>query len=170
MVIGLRIGAANRKLTTSAGFNPRASKLRATGTLPHSQTGSASPASDNANRRQNGLCGKTLVSLAGGKKRRIKDEMIIPRMTKGKASMTMLSVIVRKSCNIVAVSLNQMSDLSLISHSPSWGLYKYITIINTGAIIQPARILAASINLFISNFLTRFFAILINYSSKLVLY
>lgn len=170
MVIGLRIGAANRKLTTSAGFNPRASKLRATGTLPHSQTGSASPANDNANRRQNGLRGKILVSLAGGKKRRIKDEMIIPRMTKGKVSMTMLNVMVRKSCNIVVVSLNQMSDLSLISHSPSWGLYKYITTINTGAIIQPVSILAVLISLFMFKLLTRFFAILINYSSKLVLY
>lgn len=170
MVIGLRIGAANKKLTTSAGFKPRASRLRATGTLPHSQTGSASPASDNTNRRQNGLVGKTLVSLAGGRKRRIKEEMIIPRMIKGKASTTILRVIVRKSCNIVAVSLNQMSDLSLISHSPSWGLYKYITTINTGAIIQPVSIFTVLINLFMSKFLTRFFAILINYSSKLVLY
>ena len=87
--------------------------------LPHSQTGNAKPDIDNINRRKNGLFGKILASFAVDIKRRIKAEMIIPRMRKGRASIIILSVIVRKSCNIVAVSLNQTLDLSLISHNPN---------------------------------------------------
>lgn len=52
MVIGFMIGAAKRKLITSAGFNPFAIKLRAIGTLPHSHTGKISPIIESAIRRR----------------------------------------------------------------------------------------------------------------------
>ena len=52
MVIGFMIGAAKRKLITSAGFNPFVIKLRAIGTLPHSHTGKISPIIESAIRRR----------------------------------------------------------------------------------------------------------------------
>ena len=121
-MIGLRIGAANRKLTTSAGFRPRASKLRATGTLPHSQTGSASPAIDKTSRRNNAFFGKILTSFSGGKKQRIRAEMIVPKIRNGTASTMTLSVSVRKSCSDNAAWDNHLPASPLASHTLKWRL------------------------------------------------
>ena len=98
MVIGLRIGAARRKLMTSAGLRPCARRLRATGTLPHSQTGSAMPTSERRMRRMNVCLGRILSNRSGGRKRRMRAETMMPMIRNGVASTMTLQVSVRKSC------------------------------------------------------------------------
>lgn len=119
MVIGLRIGAANRKLITSAGLKPLASKLRATGTLPHSQTGRAMPEIEMRMRRMIGCFGKILSNRLGGKNRRISDEVMMPSIRKGVASTTTLRVSVRKSCSVVRSWLMSEEISLLNSHFPT---------------------------------------------------
>ena len=97
MVMGLRIGAANRKLMTSAGLRPCAIRLRATGTLPHSQTGKAIPSIDSTIRLRKAFFGSILSSLSDGKNFLISADTITPSIRNGVASTITLSVSVRKS-------------------------------------------------------------------------
>ena len=57
MVIGFRIGAANKKVMASGTATPRTTSPRANGTFPHSQTGSSTPSRDRAARRRIGVLG-----------------------------------------------------------------------------------------------------------------
>lgn len=99
MVIGFRIGAAKRKLITSAGLSPFAIKLRAIGTLPHSHTGKISPIIESAIRRRKVFFGNILKTSFDDKKYLINADMIIPKIKNGAASTITLSVSVMKSCN-----------------------------------------------------------------------
>lgn len=99
MVIGFMIGAAKRKLITSAGFSPFAIKLRAIGTLPHSHTGKNSPIIESAIRRRKVFFGNILKTSFDDKKYLISADMIIPKIKNGTASTITLSVSVMKSCN-----------------------------------------------------------------------
>ena len=93
------IGAAKRKLITSAGFSPFAIKLRAIGTLPHSHTGKISPIIESTIRRRKAFFGNILKTSFDDKKYLISADMIIPKIKNGTASTITLSVSVMKSCN-----------------------------------------------------------------------
>ena len=99
MVIGFKIGAAKRKLITSAGFSPFAIKLRAIGTFPHSHTGKISPIIESANRRSKVFFGNILKTSFDDKKYLISADIIIPKIKNGTASTITLNVSVIKSCN-----------------------------------------------------------------------
>ena len=96
-MIGLRIGAASKKVVDSATLKPVNTNPRATGMFPHSQTGMKEPSKEIERRLSRGRFGSSRTKRCVVAKRRIKTETKAPRITKGKASTRTLNVKVTKS-------------------------------------------------------------------------
>jgi hypothetical protein len=95
----LRIGAASKKVIDSETLKPRMMNPRATGTFPHSQTGMNVPSKEIESRLSSGRFGSSWISRSVDPTRRMTAETKAPKITKGRASTTMLNARVRKSCS-----------------------------------------------------------------------
>ena len=84
--IGLRTGAANRNPRAVPSGAPLASILRATGTLPHSQAGSANPINAPVMGASKGWSGNRLIQAVCGTNQRARPAITTPSSRKGIAS------------------------------------------------------------------------------------
>ena len=98
IVTGFRIGAARRNVIDSPTVRPRRMRPRASGTLPHSHTGSNTPSSEIDTRRATALRGRCRSRKPSGSHTCTTIESRMPRKTNGRLSMTTLIESVKKSC------------------------------------------------------------------------
>jgi hypothetical protein len=87
ITIGLSTGAANRNPNAVPRGAPPTSILRATGTLPHSQAGSAKPRAAPLSGPSSGWAGSRLSQRPPGASQRASAEINTPIRRKGRASI-----------------------------------------------------------------------------------
>ncbi len=98
ITIGFTIGAAIRNVSVSGTVNPRMSRPRANGTLPHSHTGMNMPSSDSTARRAHARRGIHRSITPGGTHTCTTIESTTPSTTNGSDSISTLIASVRPSC------------------------------------------------------------------------
>ena len=98
ITMGFTIGAAIRNVSVSGTENPRISRPRAKGTLPHSHTGMNMPSSDMTARRAHARRGIHRSITPGGTHTCTTIDSTTPSVTKGSDSMRTLIASVRPSC------------------------------------------------------------------------
>src|SRR5215210_3625588 len=118
-VTGLMIGAASKKVVDSATLKPLITSPRATGTFPHSHTGINVPKREIESRLSSGRLGRSWRIRCVGAKRRTMTETKAPRITKGRASTTILNAKVIRSCNLVGNERPNTFVAAAFSHSRS---------------------------------------------------
>ena len=119
MVTGLMIGAASKKVVDSATLKPRITNPRATGTFSHSQTGMNVPSKEIERRLNRGRRSSRRIVRSVGANRRMTTETRAPRITKGRASTTMLSAGVTKSYSPAGSVKEKASAAVNFNHSRS---------------------------------------------------
>jgi hypothetical protein len=87
--------------------------------FPHSQTGMNVPHKEIESRLSSGRFGNNWIRRCVVAKRRMTTETKAPKITKGRASTTMLSVKVMKSCSLVGNEKLKAFVAAVFNHSKS---------------------------------------------------
>ena len=95
ITIGLIVGAANKKPMATEVGNPFIKNRRATGTLPHSQTGNKKPKILPINAPKIGFLGRMAINFCSSLKIRMALERNTPMVKKGRASTNKLRKMVK---------------------------------------------------------------------------